>query len=759
MKWPNVKLIFNRELRDQLRDRRTLFTVVVMPIVLYPLMGMAMLQVAQFMREYPAKIWIIGNDNLPQSPSLVENDQINGGLVSESESELLQLSLALPEDDELKKLVSQFRESPNSSAAAGLVDQLIQVEMKERGLDVAVVAPSKFSVPDDLSAEGDVAVVARANSPPKIYIFQNSASDQSRIGAQRIKSVIDRWQKEVIKQRLADNGISPEMVSSIQVVDADVADRQSKQTAIWSKLFPFIIMVWSLTGAFYPAIDLCAGEKERGTFETLLSSPAGRNEIAIGKLLTVMSFSIVTSLLNLLSMAFTGLFVASQMGGAAGLGGLGIPPLGSLLWLLLALIPISALFSAIALAAAAFARSSKEGQYYLIPLMMISMPLMMVPMLPGSRLDLGTSLIPVSGLMLLLRGLIEGQYAEVLPYVAPVCMVTFICCYLAIRWVVRQFNSESVLFRASEKFGVGAWLQQVIRDRHDLPSVGNAFLLGVMVLVLGFFVQLAVGSSAPTTWFELVKTILIVLVATIGLPAIMMAMFLTRNPRKSLRLRWCSVPAACAAVLMAICFHPLVMWFSGFVLYVYPLQGDVVGKSEFVSSLVDQAPGLWAVVLLMAVAPAVMEELAYRGFILSGLQGMRNRWQAILITSVLFGLAHFAIQQAIITFAIGMVLGVIAIETRSLIPCMLYHATHNSITVLLPRVDAGVVDGSPLLPWILYSNDGVIWQYSVLPGIAMTLAGVLLMIWFIKNPASNEDAYSEQDQLMPEQAAIHGSST
>ena len=71
MKWPNVKLIFNRELRDQLRDRRTLFTVVVMPIVLYPLMGMAMLQVAQFMREYPAKIWIIGNDNLPQSPALV----------------------------------------------------------------------------------------------------------------------------------------------------------------------------------------------------------------------------------------------------------------------------------------------------------------------------------------------------------------------------------------------------------------------------------------------------------------------------------------------------------------------------------------------------------------------------------------------------------------------------------------------------------------------------------------------------------------
>ena len=172
-------------------------------------------------------------------------------------------------------------------------------------------------------------------------------------------------------------------------------------------------MIWSLTGAFYPAVDLCAGEKERGTFETLLSSPAHRTDLAIGKLLTVMAFSMATSILNLISMGFTGLFVYSRMGSLGGgvAAAMGPPPMAAIGWLLLALIPISALFSAMALAAAAFARSSKEGQYYLIPLMMICMPLMMVPMLPAAELDIGTSLIPVSGLMLMLRGLIEGQYA------------------------------------------------------------------------------------------------------------------------------------------------------------------------------------------------------------------------------------------------------------------------------------------------------------------------------------------------------------
>ena len=729
MKWPNVKLIFNRELRDQLRDRRTLFTVVVMPIVLYPLMGMAMLQVAQFMREYPAKIWIIGNDNLPQSPSLVVDGQVNNEFVNENEAALLQFSLALPEDDELKKLVSEFREAPNSPAASGLVDQLIQTEMKERGLDVAVVAPSKFSAPDDLAVEGTAAVVARANSPPKIYIFQNSASDQSRIGAHRIKSVIGRWQKSVIKQRLANNGISPEMVSSIEVVDADVADKHGKQTAIWSKLLPFIIMIWSLTGAFYPPIDLCAGEKERGTFETLLSSPAARSEIAIGKLLTVMSFSVTTALLNLLSMAFTGLFVASRMGGMPGGMSLGVPPLASVGWLLLALIPISALFSAVALAAAAFARSSKEGQYYLVPLMMISMPLMMIPMMPSIKLDFGTSLIPVTGLMLFLRGLIEGQYAECIQFGGPVCIVSFACCWFAVRWVVHQFNSESVLFRPSERFGVGTWFRYVLREREDLPSFANAILCAMVILVAKFFIGFAV--SAPQDFFDFAKTTIIILAATIAVPGIMMALVLTRNPAKSLKLNMCSPAAACAAVLMAIMLNPLFTWFTGLVMVVYPPSGDMFQLQDAVANILGTAPNIFAILAVFALAPAIFEELAFRGFILSGMQSLRNKWQAILITSVLFGIAHGVLQQSVITSVVGVVMAIIAVQTKSIFPCMLFHLTHNSMTVLLSSANARVVE-STSLDLFLTSTNGGMYQYTILPGLFMTAFGIALLVWMLR---------------------------
>ena len=91
MKWSTVKLIFSREMRDQFRDRRTLFTVAIMPLILYPLMGMAMLQVAQFMREHPTDIWIIGGENLPSSPSLIEDGEISRKWVSEEDQKLLPL--------------------------------------------------------------------------------------------------------------------------------------------------------------------------------------------------------------------------------------------------------------------------------------------------------------------------------------------------------------------------------------------------------------------------------------------------------------------------------------------------------------------------------------------------------------------------------------------------------------------------------------------------------------------------------------------
>jgi len=188
--------------------------------------------------------------------------------------------------------------------------------------------------------------------------------------------------------------------------------------------------------------------------------------------------------------------------------------------------------------------------------MMISMPLMIIPMLPAAKLDIGTSLIPVSGLMLLLRSLIEGHYAQALQFFAPVCAVTMICCWVAVRWVVYQFNSETVLFRASERFAVGAWMKSVFNQRHDIPSLGNAFLCCIAILVLKFFIGIAAAGIVPNSFLDLTKITLAVLLAGVLFPAVTMALMLTTNAWKTLKLSRCSVSIACAAAIMAICFHP-----------------------------------------------------------------------------------------------------------------------------------------------------------------------------------------------------------
>ena len=217
-----------------------------------------------------------------------------------------------------------------------------------------------------------------------------------------------------------------------------------RKAAVWSKILPFVLLIWALTGAFYPAVDLCAGEKERGTLETLLSSPAERSEIVLGKLLTVMLFSMATAMLNLVSMGVTGRSCSARCRTWA----------RRRRWpsrlAAVALVPVSALFSALCLALAAFARSTKEGQYYLMPLVLVTMPLTILPMAPGVELNLGNSLIPITGVVLLLRSMLEGNYWRHCLILPLVVAVTLACCLLAIRWAsISSTPNRSCSARAS----------------------------------------------------------------------------------------------------------------------------------------------------------------------------------------------------------------------------------------------------------------------------------------------------------------------
>jgi sodium transport system permease protein len=443
-----------------------------------------------------------------------------------------------------------------------------------------------------------------------------------------------------------------------------------------------------------------------------------------------------TAILNLSSLAITGSLVLSQIPN------LGPPPTLAFVWLLVALVPISALYSALCLALAVLAKSTKEGQYYLMPLMLVTMPLVVLPMAPGVELNFGNSLIPITGVVLLLRSLLEGEYAAVLPYAPVVIMVTLSCCLLAIRWATNQFNSESVLFRESERLDVNLWLKHLVRDRGPTPSFSEAMCCGVLILLIKFFMGFALPT--PTNFAEFVSIVGVTQLIVIAMPALLMAVMLTRSPTQTLLLRRPPFGTPLAAALLALALHPTANLLQAIVQKIYPLD-DQVAKA--LNAMVFQPDSIWVLLLVIAVLPAVCEELAFRGFILSGLRHTGHKWTAILVSSIFFGATHALFQQSLIASLIGAIIGFVAVQSGSIWPCMLFHTIHNSMAVLVQRVLGAAGERPQWLGWIVRDVDaeGALYQWPV---IALSVAGsVAILYWFHRLPYARTPEESLQEAI------------
>ncbi len=689
MNWTNVKRIFNREIRDQLRDRRTLFTTLILPLMMYPILGLLMLQIAQFVSETSSKVHVIGKDAIADLPVLFDNKKFTDDHAPAA-GKLLDLEFFEGSEqstsevyDHAKKLVDSDEFDAVIVFPADLQQYILALrnEVEFRENEGSTVEDSQ---PDDSALESAETVL-----PQGPQIVFNSVDDKSKIARKRITDVLESWQTS-IKQTLFQAGNIPlKIADPIAIVDRDTAPEESRTAALWASIIPMLLLMWTLSGAFYPAVDLCAGEKERGTLETLLCGPAKRIEIVAGKLLTIMTFSFFTSFFNLVSIAFTGVFMIGRMmpEGSPLHEQLGSVPGWSILWSLVVLVPLVAMFSALALSAATFARSSKEGQYYMMPLLILCMPLMMISMMPSVELNLGTSLIPVAGAALLLRNLIESQFSVAIRFAFPVVASSMFCCYLALRWATAQFNSESVLFRESEKWDVKLWLLQLLKTPRVAPTAGMAISFALFVLILRFFANFL--TPDVLTWQGLLLNNSVALILTVGVPAILAAVFLTNNLWDTLNIRWVSLPVLVIVVLLPFSLQPIISWFGVVIAEIYPMSPSMLAGLEGMEKMFVDAPWGW-LLLAFAVVPAVFEELAFRGFMLSGLRSETKDWTAIFITAAFFGITHGILQQSLNAGMVGVLLGYVAVRTNSIIPTMIIHFLHNGLLVVVGKFSASL---------------------------------------------------------------------
>lgn len=744
MRWSIIRLIWVRELRDQLRDRRTVFMVAILPVLIYPVAGLGMMQLAASLLGQTTVVGVAGLENL--HPWLAAPEPATpGGVVSlfactppppgaplagvERASLVASLRLAQPsavfqplleeQDGEMRfrpcylekgtkpesLVVKRLDvEVPRSEDGEIILANLDRSRLDQRKIDLLLVVPPDFQ--DRLEQ----------SRRPELYVLTREKDDSARIVETRVTRVLGNWMRDLDQVRLARLGLPHDFAQTVRVSDpsreADAEKRDAESLfGLLVKIFPFVLVLWSLAGALYPAVDLCAGEKERGTMETLLISPAGREEIVWGKFLTIWVFSAATALLNLLSMGLTTWKVAGMAPGMT------FSP-GAMFWGVLLLLPMSAFFSAVCLAVGAYARSSKEGQYYLMPLFMLTMPLIFLTLVPGVELNPFYSMVPVTGVALLLQRLMgEGIDRESLLYFVPVLAPMVLYSWLALRWAIGQFNREEVLFREAERLDVGLWLRRLFRDKEELPTVGEAFFCFGLIMALRW---LAMGLGTGPL-LALTGTAQLAFVAT---PPLFMALLLTTRPRLGLGLRSPPWWALLLGVVLGAMILPPLAELTAWIVRQFPGLRDLLRennpllqelKSLSTGPAWKQALGL----LVLALLPALCEEIAFRGFILTGLRRAFRPRAAVLLSAFLFAVYQMNVFQFVPHFVLGVVLGLLAVRSGSVLPSILFHLTYNALLIgpgLLLGQQAGEVG----------ETEG--WRVALAVGGALASAGVLAVL-------------------------------
>ncbi|MDA0833567.1 MAG: ABC transporter permease subunit [Planctomycetota bacterium] len=791
MTWKNIKLVFMREVRDQLRDRRTLFMIAILPLLLYPALGIGMLYMTMLFSEQPRTVVILGADSLPE-PELVNGNQFadrwfssptvadklivytdrgteenarqgtvdadstsnapiteytveSGKLLKEAKilqekylhlqqlehtefSELMKQHQDVPgraSDATIKKAISQFTVSPKIFQAR----QEFSLLFAESQIQVLILIPEGFKQQIHMINQGladGTLQIEDAPQPLRPIILQNSADEKSSIAFHRVQDAILTWERELLAERLSQAGLPATLHTPVNVQTVDLALEDQIAANLWSKLFPALMIIMAVTGAFYPAIDLGAGEKERGTMETLLISPATRTEIVLGKFFTVFVFSVSTALLNLCCLGLTGKYMVSMTGGGAfsQIGDVALPSGSSVAWLLILLIPLATLFSALCLALATFARSSKEGQYYLTPLLMVSVGMTMFCLSPAVEIKPFFSIMPVMGVALLLKGLLlDPTSTELTWYALPVLLTSFAYGLLALWWAIEQFNSEEVLFREAERFELRLWFKHLLRDKEATPSFSEAGVCFVLIMMLQFGAFKFLGdafqhATAETRDILMLRMLIIQQLVIIGSPAAFMGLILTKSVRQTFLVRMPHPWMIGAAVVLPFVLNPLSVELSMRLSWFFPPLPE--GAQEALSAMSAESTPIWLALLAFALAPALCEEIAFRGFILSGFNRTGRIGLAISLSSLTFGLMHMIPQQVFNAMLLGLVLGLLAIRSGSILPSIIFHFLFNGLEVVKARYGEAIANSSSATLFITSTEDGM--HYT---GLTLFLSGLI----------------------------------
>lgn len=644
-----VAAIYRKELVDILRDRRTLMAMILVPVVLYPLLMLGFLRAAESEQvKLQAERFVVEFDG--------ENDVAQFGRILQAVGQN-----ARPGDD-----VPKFEARVGSTAPTSLGEQ-VQARMQ------LVVDEPPLPLPPRVQAT----------------ITYNEVNVRSRTAMEQLTRVLEDFRtivtRESVRGILARSrtlrGADVNLVlQPVEIKTVSAASERQRGGWALGQIVPIILVLMTITGAVYPAIDLTAGERERGTLETLMATPVPPLHLIVGKFLVVATVSLMAALLNVASVGAT-----MHFGGLTRAISSEMPvefPLGVLPIMLLCMVPFAILFSAILVAVCSFARTFKEAQNYVMPVIILAMVPGIAVTLPTVQLRGIMLVMPVGNMVLLARELFQQTYQWM--QVAVVLTSTTLYAAAAVAVAARLFGQEAVMFADSRSYRM--LLSRRYFEPADTPTASQSLLLAALLFPASFYAQsLVVGASID----RFIRTMsLLAVVQFLGLFVVLpllVCWYLRINPVRTFRLKLPPVRAWAGALLVGLSSWAIAQELFALQCRVIRPSQALLEFSRQIESQLASAP-LWAVVLLLAVIPGITEEFLFRGFVLSGVSHGLRKWPAILAVATVFGVFHFVVDRIPVSAMMGVVLGYICWQSRSILPGMLAHAMHNAMALLLPQV-------------------------------------------------------------------------
>ncbi len=666
MNWQIVRVILLHELRMLLRYRRTVVLAVILPLLTVP----AILLTAKFISDRREKhlqsmvyrYAVVGSDadrlreliargkqQLPITPRAETGEDNGSANFSFEEVRAGDAEASL----QAKKIQFYIEGLSGAEADALSPDALKGEEEKRRG-------PGQQLQNEALAEPG------RLPGVPAIRIFYLGDQQESSLGRAKMRDLLLKEQRIERDRLLLRKGFPVDPALVMKIEDINIASAAQVTGSYLGRFLTLVLLMLTLSGGSIVAIDSIAGEKERGSLETLLTTAASRGEIVAAKQILIFSVALFITVIQVANLL---VYVSLKIVKLPKDWVIDVPP-GTVLAVLFLFLPLAAFIAAVLLLISAYAKSYKEAQLYFFPVNLVSWVPAMAGVLPGISLRSAIALVPIANVSVAVREIMVGKFDW--PTILLVFLVMTMAAVFTARASARLLTQEK-LITASEAD---------VSDFTGGPALFPKHVLrwyAVMGAIL-FIAALNMPQSAAMRGQILFNELLLFLGA-----ALLMIWRYRLDAREALALRRVR-STVWLAVMLTIPSGTLVgVGIFKLANLVFPVPERML--EQFARQILPADVPTWQLVLLVAVVPGICEEISFRGLLLYGL---RRRFRPIvlaLVVGLIFGLFHVTLFRIIPTAFLGVTLTALALLTGSIFPCIVVHAGNNALAVLAGTSD------------------------------------------------------------------------